>query len=185
MSGAELFYVVGRSGSGKDTVLSAIRHIPGCTLAHRYITRPAMSGHENHIELSRSEFNVRKQLGAFLLTWEAHDLQYGIGIEVQQWLAAGLHVFVNGSRAYLPEAKRKLGNQIKTLLVDAKPETCAARLKHRGREAEENISKRVTRQVETDIEYDWIINNDGPIENTLYSITKKLQQYVLANESTV
>lgn len=47
----KLIYLVGASGSGKDSLLQALRQqqtIP-LLVAHRYITRACNAGSENHI----------------------------------------------------------------------------------------------------------------------------------------
>ena len=56
MTDAFLFYVVGRSGVGKDTVLQQLRSLSGCTVAHRYITREPNPDSENHVYLTENEF---------------------------------------------------------------------------------------------------------------------------------
>ncbi len=55
---SRLLYLMGASGSGKDSLLDALRqHLPtDVAVAHRYITRPADAGAENHIALSETEF---------------------------------------------------------------------------------------------------------------------------------
>ncbi len=102
---AKIFYLMGPSGSGKDAIISGLRphlhHDAGIMIAHRYITRHWQSGGENHIELSTTEFNLRKSLGLFSLSWEANGHQYGIGCEVDAWLNANHSVIVNGSREHL------------------------------------------------------------------------------------
>ena len=49
-----LIWLMGPSGSGKDSLLSALRQREHSQLlvAHRYITRDANAGSENHIALS-------------------------------------------------------------------------------------------------------------------------------------
>ena len=42
--------------------------------------------------------------------WQANGLQYGIPVQVNEWLSSGRHVLVNGSRGYLPEARRRYPN---------------------------------------------------------------------------
>ena len=53
-----LFYVVGASGAGKDSLLAYARAALGggtpVFFAHRYITRPAEAGGENHVALSKA-----------------------------------------------------------------------------------------------------------------------------------
>ncbi len=53
-----LIWLMGPSGSGKDSLLSALRQQEHARLlvAHRYITRAANAGSENHIALSEREF---------------------------------------------------------------------------------------------------------------------------------
>lgn len=54
----QLYYVIGPSGSGKDSIISALREqfVKDLVVAHRYITRAADAGGENHVELSDDEF---------------------------------------------------------------------------------------------------------------------------------
>jgi ribose 1,5-bisphosphokinase len=167
MSGPLLYYVVGRSGVGKDTVLNELRGLAGCTVAHRYITRDANAGSENHIALSNAEFGVRKSLGAFLLDWEAHGYQYGIGIEVKHWLDCGLSVFVNGSRHCLNTAQDILGDRMVSVLIDANDDVCLSRLAQRGRESAEDIQARMNRDAIAHERFDWVIDNSGSLQNTL------------------
>lgn len=64
MEAGRLFYVVGASGVGKDTLIRHARdalrpnahHI---VFAHRYITRPVDAGGENPIALTQAEFALR------------------------------------------------------------------------------------------------------------------------------
>jgi len=110
MTEGRLFYVVGVAGVGKDGLLDYARRQLSDShpimFAHRYITRPAASGSENEISLSEGEFALRKRHGLFVMDWESRGLRYGIGNEVNYWLAMGLSVVVKGSRAYLGEALR-------------------------------------------------------------------------------
>ena len=175
MNHAYLFYVVGRSGVGKDTVLNELRRIEGCAVAHRYITRDATAGSENHIALSEHEFKTRQSLGAFLLDWEAHGNYYGIGIEVRHWLECGLSVFVNGSRHCLAQAKQKIGRQMISVLIDADDHVCQQRLANRGRECEAGIRARMNRDVVNPDAFDWVIDNSGPLEDTIESIQELWQ----------
>ncbi len=107
--GHGLFYLMGPSGSGKDSLLRALRERLGpddrIVIAHRYITREA-DANEASVALTPDEFRRRQALGCLALDWHSHGLHYGIGIEIEQWLARGLTVIVNGSREYLPQAWR-------------------------------------------------------------------------------
>ena len=143
----ELFYVVGASGVGKDSLLDYVRsHIDAdaaVVFAHRYITRPADAGGENHVALSTDEFDCRRRMGCFTMVWHSHDTWYGIGIEIDQWLAKGLTVVVNGSRAYLDEAAQRYQQELRPVLITAETETLRQRLYARGRETAEQIDRRL------------------------------------------
>lgn len=146
MADARLFYVVGASGSGKDSLIDyARKHVKSDTpviFAHRYITRPYNAGGENHIELGEEEFEMRRQRGCFALHWKSHGLQYAIGIEINQWLAKGIHVVVNGSRAYMPYARIHYP-EILPVLIRVHPDKLRERLQNRDRENEQEIEERI------------------------------------------
>jgi ribose 1,5-bisphosphokinase len=112
--------------------------------AHRYITRPAEPHGENHIFLSNAEFDARLSAGLFAMYWNSHGLRYGIGGEIDLWLAKGCNVVVNGSREYLPEARRRYPKLV-IVLVAVSAKTLEARLRARGRETEEQIAQRILR----------------------------------------
>lgn len=145
--GNGLFYVMGPSGSGKDSLLRALRERlrrdDRIVVAHRYITRAA-DENEASVALSAEEFRRRVDLGCLALHWKSHGLHYGIGVEIEQWLAQGLTVIVNGSREYLPQAVARYP-RLCAVHVRVKPEVLAARLRKRGRESEEAIARRLAR----------------------------------------
>ncbi|AOZ52504.1 phosphonate metabolism protein/1,5-bisphosphokinase (PRPP-forming) PhnN [Chromobacterium vaccinii] len=141
-----LWYVIGPSGAGKDSLLAYARQrlpqVAGVMFAHRYITRPADAGGENHVALSAEEFAAREASGCFALCWRRHGLAYGLGVEVAMWLAQGLDVVVNGSRSMLPLAAECFPT-LRPLWITASPEVLAARLAGRGRESVEEIARRL------------------------------------------
>lgn len=145
---AKLFYLMGASGSGKDSLLQGCRqrlHPEQKTcIAHRYITRAADAGGENHVHLSSEEFALRKHAGLFAMHWASHGHHYGIGIEVENWLAAGFNVIINGSREYLPIAMERY-SQLVPVMVQVDSELLRARLTNRKRETEAEIEQRLSR----------------------------------------
>lgn len=109
----KLIWLMGPSGSGKDSLLAELRLREQTQLlvAHRYITRDATAGNENHIALSEQEFFSRAGQQLFALSWHANGYYYGVGLEIDLWLHAGFDVLVNGSRAHLPQRGRAMNRR--------------------------------------------------------------------------
>lgn len=142
-----LYYVVGPSGVGKDSIIAKLRETQGndnVVFLHRYITRPASAGSENHIALSPLEFKKRRAAGLFAMSWESHNLSYGLGIELNTFLEKGMNVVLNGSRGYLPQALEQYPD-LHVILIQADKAILAKRLRARGRETEEEIQTRLER----------------------------------------
>jgi ribose 1,5-bisphosphokinase len=165
---ARLIYVVGASGSGKDSLMSYARsrlaNESQVVFAHRYITRSADAGGENHVALTQEEFDSRRRAGLMAMHWESHGHAYGLGIEVNQWLAKGITVVVNGSREYLETAAQRYP-ELLPVWVEVSPEVLRARLQARGREGAEEIEKRLARAPKNQIlgRRGELIRNDGEL----------------------
>jgi ribose 1,5-bisphosphokinase len=165
---ARLIYVVGASGSGKDSLMAHARgqlaNETRLVFAHRYITRAADAGGENHVALTADEFRSRRQAGLFALHWQSHGHAYGIGIEVNQWLAKGITVVVNGSRERLLEAAI-LYPELLPVWVEVSPEVLRKRLQARGRENAQEIEARLARQPasQSPSRIGKVIRNDGEL----------------------
>lgn len=165
---ARLIYVVGASGSGKDSLMRYARRCLAneiqLVFAHRYITRAADAGGENHVALTAEEFESRSKAGLFALHWQSHGHAYGIGIEVNQWLVKGITVVVNGSREYLVEAA-KLYSELLPVWVEVSPEVLRKRLQARGRENAQAIEARLARQPasQSSSRTGEVIRNDGEL----------------------
>lgn len=174
---ARLIWLTGPSGSGKDSLLNALREAPPAQLviAHRYITRPADAGGENHVALSEAEFRRREAMGLFAISWQAHGLHYGLGEEIDHWLARGLNVLVNGSRLHLPIVQQHYGDQVLPLVLQVSPEVLEARLRQRGRESEAEMSKRLARAAEPLPAHCHPLNNDGALSDTLNTLRQLLE----------
>ncbi|SDL06946.1 ribose 1,5-bisphosphokinase [Modicisalibacter muralis] len=167
-----LVYLMGASGVGKDSLLGAVRQCrPDWLVAHRYITRP--SGHgENCVSLTPEEFARRRQLGLFCLDWQAHGLDYAIGIEAQAWLDRGQTVVVNGSRRALERARQRFGARLLPVLVTAEPAILRERLIQRGRETPQEIDQRLARHRRMEVELDDVahIDNSGELHHAVTAL---------------
>src|SRR5579863_1445850 len=166
----QLFYIVGASGVGKDSLMEYARlRINGSMpvlFAHRYITRPPKEGNENHVYVSPEGFRLRRDKGLFALHWVSHGLYYGIGKEIDTWMDNGFHVVVNGSRQYLPAALGRYSGLL-IIVIEADPDIIRQRLESRGRETAADIEQRLQQQPEQR----WAasstrisIHNNGPLE---------------------
>lgn len=166
---ATLYYIIGASGAGKDSLLNAAREQlvtqSNTLIAHRYITRAADAGGENHVALSVAEFESRQSKGLFKMYWAANNCQYGLGIEIDQWLAAGINVLVNGSRGYLATAKQRHPS-LKVIYIDVDAAILKQRLTNRGRESASEIEARLARhkQLSASIDKEALrIDNSGEL----------------------
>ena len=175
-----LIWLMGPSGSGKDSLLLALRECAPerVIVAHRYITRSASAGGENHVALSEQEFRRRRAHGLFALDWQAHQYSYALGIEIDRWLAAGLDVVVNGSRLHLQAARQRYGEQLLAVCLQVSPEVLASRLRQRGREDEAAIEQRLKRAAEPVAVGCITLNNDGPLGDTLQGFSVLLAEHI-------
>jgi len=172
LSVATLYYLVGASGSGKDSILRYFRdHLAKeCRLpvaiAHRYIPRQT-DATENSVMLSEQEFTMRAQEKLFALNWQANTFHYGIGVEINTWLEAGVSVIVNGSRAYLPIARSLYPKQLHSINIDVPDEILQQRLQKRSRETPSAIISRMQRhkQLKEIFIADSVIVNDSSIDH--------------------
>ena len=145
----QLFYLIGASGSGKDTIINYARSALAdsttpVAFARRYITRPPVRDNEAFISVTESEFERRCKQGLFALEWQAHGLRYGVDTELNYWLEQGINVVINGSRGYLNEARRQYPETV-PVLIETPVEVLAQRLKDRGRESDQQIARRLQR----------------------------------------
>ncbi|QIR29260.1 ribose 1,5-bisphosphokinase [Kluyvera genomosp. 3] len=161
----KLIWLMGPSGSGKDSLLEVLRQQEHTQLlvAHRYITRPANAGCENHIALSEQEFFTRAGHNLLALSWHANGLYYGVGVEIDLWLHAGFDVIVNGSRAHLAQAKARYGNALLPVCLQVSPPILRERLQARGRENGMEIAARLERAARYAPENCHTLNNDGSL----------------------
>ena len=145
--GARLIYLMGASGSGKDTVLRHIRAalLPNdaIVIAPRTITR-ASSPDESNVELSDADFDRTVAAGQFALHWQANGLRYGIDRQLDDWLTHGKTVIVNGSRHHLAAASRRYP-YLHAVEIRVDPAILRSRLAQRARESAENIEQRLHR----------------------------------------
>ncbi|MFT0849703.1 phosphonate metabolism protein/1,5-bisphosphokinase (PRPP-forming) PhnN [Achromobacter sp. F4_2707] len=177
-----LIYLMGPSGAGKDTVLQGVARLLGekAYLAPRLVTRPPTHTERSALAVSESEFLRLERNGALALAWRANGLAYGVRADINLRLAVGCDVLVNGSRAYLPEARERYPAMVPVLLT-VDQETLRQRLLARGRESPEQIHERMTRNLFYEklenleaAGRPLVIDNSGPVEQAILTLYRYL-----------
>jgi len=147
MRRGRLIYLIGASGAGKDSVIEAAREgleARGIEVVRRVITRSAEAKGEQAVGVTREAFEHMLGQGEFALSWGANGLMYGIPAGIENSLAEGRWVLVNGSRGYLPHALGKFPDLL-AVLVTVDTEVLRQRLVSRGRETPTQIESRLSR----------------------------------------
>jgi len=181
-----LIYVMGPSGSGKDAVLQGLIARGGdYHLARRIVTRPVEAYEAHALSVSFEEFCHLKQRGALAMAWRANGLAYGIPREIDAILDAGHDVLVNGSRAYLPQARARYANLLAVMLT-ADQHILRLRLQARGRESQDEIDARLARNLQFHNSISaaralpaksiFVIDNSGDIEHAIQALATLLQR---------
>jgi phosphonate metabolism protein PhnN/1,5-bisphosphokinase (PRPP-forming) len=141
----KLFFVVGPSGAGKDTLLAgALAADSSLHWAQRVISRPQTGQGEPFEPCTEAEFQARLAAGDFALYWQAHGLFYGVCHAQFAPMAAGQTVLLNGSRGAIAQAQAAFP-QMQILLITTPIPLLAQRLAARGRESSADIEARLAR----------------------------------------
>jgi len=184
-----LIFVIGPSGAGKDSLLNCLRQDvaditamsdstppPPLYFAKRTITRSHDQSNEDHEVVDPSEFESLVNSDAFAMHWFANGLHYGVRHQELAPMSEGTWVMVNGSRAYLEEAKRRFPG-LTVLFITAPVEVLRARLLSRGRENAEAIEARLHRLQDVVLEpQDLCVSNGGSLADSVIALKKLLQQ---------
>ena len=167
-----MFLVVGNSGSGKDSIISGVikKYSSNFKKIHRskrYITRSA-SEFEDNLSINGKEFKEMKKQGKFALNWEIYGLQYGVPIEIDEWLENGHDVIVNASRTIINEA-RALYENLKVVFIEVPLKITIERIKSRGREFGKSLEERIQRAKNNQklVNADFVVNNSGKLEDAI------------------
>jgi ribose 1,5-bisphosphokinase len=119
-----------------------------------------------------AEFEAREQAGAFAMSWRANGLAYGIPGHIDDCLASGQDVLVNGSRAYLAQARQRYPDLL-ALLLTVDLAVLRQRLLARGRETQMEIEARLARNglfasaAAAQADRLHLLDNSGHLEQTL------------------
>ncbi|MBO6807985.1 phosphonate metabolism protein/1,5-bisphosphokinase (PRPP-forming) PhnN [Thalassospira sp.] len=177
-----LVLVVGPSGVGKDTLLDAARERLAqdkqFCFPRRCITRPAGTVGEIHIPVRPEDFGQMARQGAFLLSWKAHDLGYGIPRHVLEEVEAGKTVIVNVSRSVIDDACELVGQKnVRVVNIRASAAALRKRLEARGREDALDIERRLARASAYQVDGDYVVHvdNDADLETGILRFIRALE----------
>lgn len=174
-----LVVVIGPSGAGKDSVLEGLRtNWPFAQPAHfarRTITRPVKPDDEQHEAVDDARFEQLLVAQAFAMHWQANGLSYGIRRSELEPLEAGHWLFVNGSRAYLPQVLQAWP-EATVVHIGASRDVLAQRLARRGRETEDAVAMRLSREVALHLPAHVVaIENNGSLASALDALQQALK----------
>ena len=185
----KLVYMVGPSGSGKDSVLGALAaDLPeDWVIMKRAVTREEHPANAYSEYLSHEAFRQQQRQGAFALSWEAHGLIYGIRSELNTHLQAGKLVLVNGSREHWDQVKQQY-EQAALVWLTVAPELLLQRLQQRGRESVDAIALRVQRNQQMEQQFRQrlganasstvcMLDNSQALAQTVANLRVQLQQW--------
>lgn len=175
-----LVVVIGPSGAGKDSVLEGMRtnwpFAQPARFARRTITRPVMPDDEQHEAVDAARFEQLLVARAFAMHWQANGLLYGIRRSELEPLDAGHWLFVNGSRAYLPQVLQAWP-QATVVHIGASREVLAQRLARRGRETVDAVAMRLSREVALHLPAHVVsIENNGSLASALGALQQALKK---------
>lgn len=177
-----LIYLIGPSGSGKDSLLDTAREEltrRGCRVVQRVITRSAEAVGEAAQAVTAEQFLMMQARGDFALSWQANGLHYGIPKQIDEWLAQGLDVLVNGSRGHLPQARQRYPDLL-AILLTVSDEILRQRLLARGRESVADIEARLQRNSRFTVELlasdpaVFVLDNSGALQQTAEKLLQRI-----------
>ncbi|KKK42077.1 hypothetical protein LCGC14_0882970 [marine sediment metagenome] len=178
-----IFLLVGNSGSGKDSIISGVMSKYPSSLKKlyspkRYITRPPSEFEEN-ISLIHEEFKDMQKKGSFALEWHIYGLNYGVSVEIEEWLKNGHPVIINVSRIIVEKAREKYKN-IRVIFVEVPLDITIKRLKNRKRETDELLKERIDRARKNQKfpEADFIVDNSGDLDFAINQCLNYLESVI-------
>ena len=141
--------------------------------ARRLVTRPGDA--PGDIAMAPDRFEAEKRRGAFVLSWCAHGLAYGVSRDIAKALEEGRCVIANVSRGVIAEA-RKVFPRVRVIHVDAPPALLRQRLAERRRETADEQKERLHRTMPVGGDDVESLVNDGPVDHAIDAMVRILRR---------
>jgi len=143
-----LFIVTAASGAGKTSLVKAIlKNNPSIELSISYTTRLPRSGEVDGIDyrfINKENFSEMQQKGVFLETAECHGAFYGTSKEIiLETLESGKDIILEIDWQGAFSIKSIYQKAISIFILPPSIKALEERLKNRGQDSEETISKRL------------------------------------------
>ncbi len=175
--GALLAIISGPSGVGKDTIIEAMRRMPGGDAYHYVVTcttrerRPGEVDGVSYHFLSEAEFRALHDAGGLLEANLVHGHWYGTPrAEVAAALAAGQDVILKIDVQGAQVVKERVYDALLVFVVPPSLETLFQRLKARATETADELELRQRNaavELARQEDYDYVVVNEtGQVERT-------------------
>ncbi len=169
MAYPRVFVVSGPSGVGKTSIMKAVRYrTPGMRMSVSFTTRaprPTEIHGRDYFFVSREEFQERIEQGDFLEWAQVYDHYYGTSLRViQDILASRVHALLDLDTQGARSIRERCDGAVFTFVEPPSLHVLEARLRSRGTESEESVSKRLARadhEMSQRRLYDYVIVNDS------------------------
>jgi guanylate kinase len=190
--GALLVIISGPSGVGKDTIIAAMRRLPGASAFHYVVTcttRAPRPGEEDGIHyrfLTPDTFARMREDNGFLECAEVHGNWYGTPRDsVRAALASGRHVILKIDVQGAATVKREVPDALLIFLMPPSTEELFSRLRARGTESAHELEIRQRNAMDELArrdDYDHVVENrTGEIDRTAATIVGIIDDERLAN----